>query len=100
MERMYGNDEMKVSVPGTFLVDKNGLVKNVYMETDWHRPETRAALGWMMLGGGKLRGPEKRFEYCEHVLEEVCSQVYRRSIDYNVLKSMKSFKGIKDGLLG
>jgi hypothetical protein len=50
-------------------------------------------------GGGKLRGPGKRFEYCEHVLEEVCSQIYRGLIDYNVLKSMKSLKRIKDVLL-
>lgn len=54
-KRMHGNNEMKISVPGMFLVDKNGLVKNVYVETDWHRSETRAALEWMMLEGGKLR---------------------------------------------
>jgi peroxiredoxin len=47
---MHGNNEMKISVPGTFLVDKNGLVKNVFVETDWHRSETRAALEWMMPG--------------------------------------------------
>jgi hypothetical protein len=54
---MHGNDEMKISVPGTFLVDKNGLVKSVYVGTDWHEGlETWTTLEWMMSGGRKIEG--------------------------------------------
>lgn len=44
----YGDEEMEIPVAGTFLVDKGGVVRNVYMEANWHeRLEPEVAVGWI-----------------------------------------------------
>jgi hypothetical protein len=32
----YGTEELEIPVAGTFLVDGHGVVRNVYVEPNWH----------------------------------------------------------------
>lgn len=47
-EKRYGNEGMEIPVPGTFLVDEEGLVRNVFVEPYYHeRLEPQTALEWI-----------------------------------------------------
>jgi peroxiredoxin len=47
-KKRYGTEDMEVVVAGTFLVDKEGLVRNVFVEPNWHeRLEPQTALDWI-----------------------------------------------------
>jgi peroxiredoxin len=47
-KKRYGNEEMEIPVPGTFLVDREGVVRNVFVEANWHeRLEPETALRWI-----------------------------------------------------
>ncbi|KAE9366468.1 redoxin domain-containing protein [Stipitochalara longipes BDJ] len=47
-KKRYGTEEMEIAVAGTFLVDKAGVVRNVFVEPNWHeRLEPQTALEWI-----------------------------------------------------
>ena len=46
-QKLYGNESLEVPIPATFLVDKNGVVRNMFLDPDYTKrldPET--ALEW------------------------------------------------------
>lgn len=46
-QKLYGNENLEVPIPATFLVDKNGVVRNMFLNPDYTKrldPET--ALEW------------------------------------------------------
>jgi peroxiredoxin len=47
-QKTYGNENLEVPIPATFLVDKNGVVRNIFLDPDYTKrldPET--ALEWV-----------------------------------------------------
>ena len=47
-KKRYGTEEMDIVVAGTFLVNQEGVVKNVFVEPNWHeRLEPQTALEWI-----------------------------------------------------
>jgi peroxiredoxin len=47
-KKRYGNEKMELPVPGTLLVDKSGVVRNVFVEANWHeRLEPQTSLEWI-----------------------------------------------------
>jgi peroxiredoxin len=47
-KRRYGTEELEIPVAGTFLVDREGVVRNVFVEPNWHeRLEPEVALEWI-----------------------------------------------------
>ncbi|KAF1952368.1 alkyl hydroperoxide reductase/ thiol specific antioxidant/ Mal allergen [Byssothecium circinans] len=48
LEKLNGDDSFEVPIPATFLVGKDGVVKNVYFEPDYRkRVEPEVALDWI-----------------------------------------------------
>ncbi|KAF2689781.1 redoxin domain-containing protein [Lentithecium fluviatile CBS 122367] len=48
LEKQNGDDSLEVPIPATFLVDKEGMVRNVYFEPDYRkRVEPEVALEWI-----------------------------------------------------
>jgi peroxiredoxin len=46
-QELYGNENLEIPIPATFLVDKNGVVRNMFLDPDYTKrldPET--ALEW------------------------------------------------------
>jgi len=47
-QQRYGTDSLKVPIPASFLVDQKGLVRNVFVDPDYHkRLEPATALEWV-----------------------------------------------------
>lgn len=47
-EKRYGDNSLQVPVPATFLVDKDGVVRNSIVDADYaKRLEPEVALGWI-----------------------------------------------------
>jgi len=47
-EKQYGDDSFEVPVPATILVDKKGVVRNVFVDTDYSKrlePDTALKVG-------------------------------------------------------
>lgn len=46
-QKTYGNDNLEVPIPASFLVDKNGIVRNTFVDPNWtKRLEPETALEW------------------------------------------------------
>ncbi|KAJ5098720.1 hypothetical protein N7532_005721 [Penicillium argentinense] len=44
----YGNDDLELPVPATFLVDKKGIVRNSFLDPEYHpRLDPETALQWI-----------------------------------------------------
>lgn len=47
-KQRYGNDDLEVPVPATFLVDKKGIVRNSFVNPEYqHRLDPETALQWI-----------------------------------------------------
>lgn len=46
-QKLYGNESLEVPIPATFLVDKNGIVRNMFLDPDYtKRLDSETALEW------------------------------------------------------
>ena len=46
-QKLYGNENLEVPIPATFLVDKDGVIRNIFLDPDYtKRLDPQTALEW------------------------------------------------------